>query len=912
MKAGKATEAEAQPVAKRPRGRPRKPRNNTADTAILLSDSDREDEDAADKQVPQKDKKRPWTKVESPAPSPALKRAVSTRASALPPPAAVSAAQTEIDRLQQQLASEKSMRADAEAAKADLQKILEEKDASWAAEMAAQTMPLQLQLQRTAKEKRDLDARCTTLEARLQEALDKDQQRQTSVIEPQPTAPNKEEVEAELREKDAVISNQAAEVERLKGVEVARTKDLSEACQKVKTLTETQKGLTARHGAATKLIQEHETRIQHLTHALSTTMNFPTSAGEARTTVNNTLAQANMRIALAERQAKGAREMAADLQRKLVASTEERATLEKRLAATEGKLAEAEGHLMRAKQPMVAGNKAVGSVITQAPGHEQTAPTQAQVIIHNLRHGQSIMAEERKASLLEIKRLQDLVAGLEKEKLQGTAANDEKNLLLQQLDEAKAQVSALQSCKQKWEEASKTVAGEMASLRQRCDEKTKQVEELKHDKERHMAAVAHFRNQHRLALQGCEARDQALASAQQEKDDLAQKHQSAVDQLSALRAEIAQAGPSLAAKSEEVRALKEKMEKGKVAFAADIQRMVIKLRDKAQQLDAKDREVRGLQMTVDNLRDVLTKLESGSTACMTKLSQRNAEVSQYQQAMAQQQTQIHSLQQAVAALTAERTRLNHELAAGRDKLDQTDSQFAQVLADKASRVTKEDELEMLRNQLSIAEAEIEHLKKEIAARVAETDTLKTQLASPPDTTTTPPEDSHTPTSKNTDNPNEADTPPPTLASLLADKAAYLQTITDLQARIQELTAQPPTTTTTAPDADADADADATSSTPTNTSTSPPDDQSSDIESVESLQARIAQLTRTNSSLERERDEQAEEAEALKARVVRVEEHTAALREKLGRREGCLERVRGYVSALSGVVGEGESGGAEVC
>ncbi|KAL2115200.1 hypothetical protein VTJ04DRAFT_10863 [Mycothermus thermophilus] len=64
-----------QPVVKRPRGRPRKPRNNTIETAIVLSDSD--DDDARSTPAPAPSglaQKRPQNNIESPAKAPASKR----------------------------------------------------------------------------------------------------------------------------------------------------------------------------------------------------------------------------------------------------------------------------------------------------------------------------------------------------------------------------------------------------------------------------------------------------------------------------------------------------------------------------------------------------------------------------------------------------------------------------------------------------------------------------------------------------------------------------------------------------------------------------------------------------------------------------------------------------------------------
>ncbi|KAL2194255.1 hypothetical protein P885DRAFT_80514 [Corynascus similis CBS 632.67] len=62
----------------------------------------------------------------------------------------------EIDHINEQLASERKLRAGAEKKQAELQALLDQKNASWAADLAAQMTPLRLELQQLAKEKNDL------------------------------------------------------------------------------------------------------------------------------------------------------------------------------------------------------------------------------------------------------------------------------------------------------------------------------------------------------------------------------------------------------------------------------------------------------------------------------------------------------------------------------------------------------------------------------------------------------------------------------------------------------------------------------------------------------------------------------------------------------------------------------------
>ncbi|KAK4153149.1 hypothetical protein C8A00DRAFT_15596 [Chaetomidium leptoderma] len=327
MKPGKKAQAQAPTAVKRPRGRPRKPRNNTADTAIVLSDSESAREDAANNQASRDSLKRPSTKVETPTPAPNPKRLAGSRNEpVLSPPDSKTvspvAERAELGHVQQQLASEKKRRADAEADKAEMQRLLEEKDSSWASEMAAQRMLIQAQLQKFVHEKQLLEAACKDLETRLEVASGKNQEYEASLSALMSTAPTNDETEARIREKDALINNQAADIEKLKQIDAARGEELGWASQEVTTVTEDFLALTTRHAAAIKLTQEHETKIRHLTHELSEAKrkNAAVTADNTRTAASNI--ETEQRLAQAERQHAGTKANVADLQCKLAASEE--------------------------------------------------------------------------------------------------------------------------------------------------------------------------------------------------------------------------------------------------------------------------------------------------------------------------------------------------------------------------------------------------------------------------------------------------------------------------------------------------------------------------------------------------------------------------------------------------------------
>ncbi|KAJ4288335.1 hypothetical protein N0V88_007373 [Collariella sp. IMI 366227] len=267
IKTPRAKKAVTAPAVKRPRGRPRKQRNNTQETAIILSDDERDDEETFQGLQLPSNKKRALSKLESSlAPGPTSKRAATSYASPAP-----FSAPAEINRLRKQLAFEQNLRADAEAKGQNIQQTLQNRDAAWNADIAQQIMPMQLQLQTLAGEKQSLESICRGLSARLEAALQGGQGSQKDGASCKNTAPktgDMQNMEEELRTKDALIKSQATEIEELGEAEEAQSKELAEAIQKITMLNKTIEDLTIRHTAATNRVQDHENRIAQLQQEL--------------------------------------------------------------------------------------------------------------------------------------------------------------------------------------------------------------------------------------------------------------------------------------------------------------------------------------------------------------------------------------------------------------------------------------------------------------------------------------------------------------------------------------------------------------------------------------------------------------------------------------------------------------------
>ncbi|KAG7284407.1 hypothetical protein NEMBOFW57_010780 [Staphylotrichum longicolle] len=754
-----------QPATKRSRGRPRKQRNNTIDTAIVLSDADDDDyEDDDDNdddgeengralKAPQKGKKRGLTKVESPTPAPKSKRTASSRAvSATSQTAAASTVRADVDRLQQQLASEKKKRADAEAQKSELQRLLDEKEASWAADLAAQSMPLQLQLQRFAKEKRELDAANQDLETRLQASLSKNQEQCTSAesVTSAPLALNIEDLEAQIHDKDSLINTQSADMAKLKENDAARIKELADAKRKIVTLAETLDGLTTRHDAATKMIVEHESRIQHLTHELSEAKNWPDIPDDVPIAIK-TLAETKKRLVQAERQNAGSKATVADLQRKLAASKDARtkvermlnntddrlataqsqvAEKEKRLAAVEAKLAATETQLETAK-----GN--LSAVEAQLRHAQQATSTEAQAVVDNQEQKDATMTEDHKVSLIKISNLEEAVAKLENEKLLWVKDFEEKNLLQKELNEHKTLVASMHQKGQelrallaaappkKVAELEETVAAlEKDKLQWSKDSSEKTI--LQQQLEEHKSLV--------LALQDKEQDLRAALAASPPK----------ISQLEEIVAALEKEKLLWIQNSSETAILEQKLAEQKASFASlqkkeqektiGLEERIAVLEGEKLQWTAAINEKKALEQELQNHKNLVShlqfreqELEISAAATADDLAALRHQLSEQANTLAALQAENHHLASSQATTTQQLAALEHALTTQKSTTINLQHAHTTLLKEHRSALGR---VTALQTTLSTRDTELGALHKDHESALARLNALQITLTSP--------------------------------------------------------------------------------------------------------------------------------------------------------------------------------------
>ncbi|KAK3302974.1 uncharacterized protein B0T15DRAFT_504255 [Chaetomium strumarium] len=294
MKATKKAQAPAQPTVKRPRGRPRKPRNNTVDTAIVLSDDDddddddddnEEDDDAMPKKVLWDTKKRSLGKVESPASAPSAKRRAADSSSL----------RAELDELKEELASERELLSDARAEKSRLAHLLEEKEASWGAELAVQMAPFQLQIQKLVQEREALESKCQSLQQQLDMALGGCQEDQD------PDSALSDDLTTRVQQQRGIIATQSKEIADLEELEEEREKEVAEAHQKIALLTQTVRELTAQHEGSSKLPHEQHKTIQQLQDDLAQSEMLRSQAEESLHATTKKLGQVEEELTKSER-----------------------------------------------------------------------------------------------------------------------------------------------------------------------------------------------------------------------------------------------------------------------------------------------------------------------------------------------------------------------------------------------------------------------------------------------------------------------------------------------------------------------------------------------------------------------------------------------------------------------------------
>ncbi|KAK3290989.1 uncharacterized protein B0H64DRAFT_367824 [Chaetomium fimeti] len=874
-----------QPV-KRPRGRPRKPRNNTAETAIILSDSDSEGEGS---EPPRKDKKRPITKLESPSSAPDPKRPApsyhaSSSSKAVPAPS-----RPDIDEVRQQLASEKKLRADAEGKQAQLQELLDEKDSSWAADLAAQAMPLQLQLQRITKEKKDLDVTVEDLETRLQASLGKNQEYESSLEALTASAAGAEDIKTKAVAQEALIVNQGAEIAQLKSAVVSRAKELAAASQRFGTLTATLRDLTTRHATATTIIQQHGARIQHLTHALSEAKNKPAANGPLLTAAETGRVDAAKMLVKAEeklnttekelREVKARRKETDDkVAQQLATATNKWERVESKLRAKEQQLAHSEELLAELKTNL----HLVKKQLTEA---EQAVPAQAQESINNLTRERDGILRETHARLEEmgvlqneVGRLNQAVATLEQEKQTLTAAASEKDDVVKQLTAHQNLVGVLQREREQ-AEASSSRAWE-------------EIVPLKNQLANHKQALLDLRNENLRWTAASENALQKITSVQGERDhfrDLAGRLQG---ETASLRAEytqlvnkanareaqlteiISQMNHNLDSRHGDVVQLRQNLvrqglredtlQKDMAAKNTRLLQLEAELKEQQTVVATKQQEVDSLREGINNLHAEVTKLESNFATQREELQQRDAMLTDKEKAIAAKRTQIQQLQETVSELTTEKSQLRDDIAVQKARLLQLAAQLAQLTNDNAelqsTNTANEQTIDSLRQQLFSVTREKANLQQQTTTNLTEIATLKTQLT----------DANHT------------------IEQLTQTAATLHDTTSALQTDLHTLTLKQTSTTNLVTTLETETTALRTQLATTTTQAA---------QDIAALEARIAQLDVEYGALEEVRRKQEGEVEKLRVTVAEVLAEGEALEEYLAKRDGCIERVRGFVKTL---------------
>ncbi|KAH6649483.1 hypothetical protein F5144DRAFT_6874 [Chaetomium tenue] len=931
---GGRSRGQAQPI-KRPRGRPKKPRNNTAETAIVLSDSDLEDDS---NEPPRNDKKRPITKLEAPTTAPDPKRLAPSHhasSSSQPVPAPIRAG---TDEVRQQLASEKKLRAEAEEKLAELQRLLDEKDASWAADLAAQAMPLQLQLQKMTKDKKDVDAVAQDLKARLEASLSKNQEYKSSLESLTANAAKAEETRAKAEEQDILIANQSAEITQLKKAVVSRAKELAEAGQRFGAMTATLRDLTTRHTATTEMIQQHESRIQHLTHALSEAKNNPGSVNGPRAAIGKTVAEVKERMAQVERHNAERNVTIADLQRKLNVSKEKCVGMEKQMVLAQSERLHAEDQLAKAEQKLNAAEKELAAVEArrkdtddkvvqqiamtvnkrkQAEGKlkakeqqlahseeilaeqkstllrlkkqlveaEQAIPHQAQESINNLTCERDALLGETQARLREIEALQNsagslraAIAGLEQEKQELTAAVADKELVTKELAAHKDLVAVLGRERQQFEASSARAWEEVVPLKAQLTE--------------HKRALLDLRNQSLRWNSASENAMQQIGTLQKERDHFREAVTRLQGETESLRAEYTQVVNKATTREAQLHD---------------------RISQMTHNLEARHGEV--VQLRQNLVRQCLREdtLQKDMAAKSTKLLQLEAELKEKQAVVATKQEEIDSLREGINNLRIAVTKLETDFAAQREELEQRNA----MLADKEQAITtkrnqiqqlQENGLELtaektqLQDDLTDQKGKLQQLATQLTQLVSDNKELQTANTAKEQTIDSLRQQLFSVTRDKsnlqhqiTARFSEIDT----LKTQLATAATTIQTLTQTITTLKQTTSslQSDLHTLTTQQSQTAALASTLESETATLKSQLADTTAQAAQDIGVLEGRIAQLGVEKAALEGARREQDALVEKLRGEVAEVLAEGEALEEYLARRDGCIERVRGFVKTL---------------
>ncbi|KAH6614489.1 hypothetical protein B0J18DRAFT_485454 [Chaetomium sp. MPI-SDFR-AT-0129] len=742
----------AGPPAKRPRGRPRKVKSNTAETAIVLSDTGSDHEEACR----QKEKKKVEKTPAKSSPTPARNVNQSPARSTVTP----SAMPADIETLQQQLASERRLRSEAEARARELQTIMDDQDASWAASLAAQSMPLQLEMERLTAEKKDLEASCKDLQERLNTALsNKPGNDVASGHEASNPARDREQSgHVEMVDHGTITEDGTDEIGRLRDVATSQAKDLAEAYNKVASLTKELEELTAQRNKTTETIREHEARIQLLSDELVKAR----TAAPDNTNTHHTVADLQTQLDAAiisrtqaeeELQAMQARWI--ETKNTLSVRDEQLAELENRCKDAEEKVRQGlvamaakrkdtadilrmkEEQLARSEEILEKVNRDLALVQDQLAAAEQgNAAAETREIINNLHTERNTLLQESQGRLAEVQglqkkleELQETLVAYERQNQQlGVHAADQEGLNQQKLAAYHSMISTLQHEKQQSETTVSQLQNELQNVRTLLEEQKRIASSLHMDQHR-WTAISRATDHKLINLQrDTDHYREAVSRLQRENDALRAEYTNVVRKAKARESEMrqqlarlgqdpgtisanaSQGSPRVDQKVELVVKDDEVMEqlKAKLAQRED------DVRHKDSLIITQQQEADDMREDLEAVRSAAAKFQFDANAHLAEIEKLRVVLEEEKKETATKQAQIEQLQSTIASLNAEMSHYKEGLTAREEELQELHQQLTELTAVnkqlQRTNETHETTIGMMNQDLNAYTAELDFLK----------------------------------------------------------------------------------------------------------------------------------------------------------------------------------------------------------
>ncbi|KAL2179586.1 uncharacterized protein P884DRAFT_194545 [Thermothelomyces heterothallicus CBS 202.75] len=821
-------------VTKRPRGRPRKAKGNTADTAIVLSDSESERISRS-----RLNRKRPSSEVDPDELSPTTKRPAT---SASTPISGISSTRFELDQLHRQLACEKKLRADAERKEAELQAELDQREASWAADLAAHTTPLQNELQRLAKEKNDLIAEYEKVKARLRAASDGDKDHEVDVNIAERCMPDTVNSKDKIQDKNLLEARERlAEAER-KILDLQRDLDASRSIR-----SKVEKDLVV-SGEKRK---EAEDKLREMVEKLA-------AEKKAREAAEDSLRTTREEITAVEIRRKEGEEKTLQ---QLTIMVNKRKQAEDKLKMKEQHLEETEKMLHRSKE-----------------------------IISRFERQQAAMVGEAQARLKQMATLESRVAALERENWQLSQGVSKKSPhhrkepahLAGENDALRRQLAAQEILLSKLPHEH----NQGIPLPARASEGARTLKMQPGAQKGMMLAAAsdnvgrQMTDQQHESNKGCE---NAAKSTEEELRCLGHQHAQGPHNVACaepeLRHRIAQLSRILEVRDNELLHLRQSLVKqtlGGDTSDRDDGQLRIRLLQVEEQLREKNNVVATQNLEAGKMRETISALRAGVTKLETELGSHRqglqqcaAQLASKDEDIATKQGQITQLHRTISSLKKERTQLKDELSIQKRRVQQLGNPLAQHNNNESEALnttfTKDNEetVASLHQQRFETGHEKDTLQHQIAAEASDVDTLRSQLA---DATAT-------------------------IERLTEAAATREAAIAALQADIRTVAAREGTAnevivTLELENAGLQARLTATTS------------------QTARLREEMAGLAESNAELQRDRRLGAAELEGLRSKLAELMAEGQVLEEHLAKRDGCLERMRELLRTMpQGMDGE---------